>query len=66
MHISTGAPWPLVGERTEGDLLVRMVYSNRVLQSVEIVEWQQGGYHFVNSGSGISPGVSRFSKRYWT
>jgi hypothetical protein len=54
VRISSGAPWPIVGERSEGDLIVRMIFSNRILQSVEIEEWQQGGFQFVETGAGIS------------
>jgi hypothetical protein len=54
VQISAGNPWPLVGERSEGDLIVRMIFSNRILQSVEIEEWQQGGFQFVETGAGVS------------
>jgi hypothetical protein len=54
VHVTSGSPWPIVGARTNGDLMVRMVFSGRSLQSVELERWHQGGYQFINTGSGIS------------
>lgn len=54
VHLSSGSPWPIIGERKDGDLLVRMIFSNRTLQSVQFEQWQQGGFNFINTGAGIS------------
>lgn len=54
VHIGSGSPWPIIGERKEGDILVRMIFSNRALQSVQLEQWQQGGFEFISTGAGIS------------
>ena len=54
VHLSSGSPWPIIGERKDGDLLVRMIFSNRTLQSVQFEQWQQGSFNFINTGAGIS------------
>ncbi|MFC1719939.1 hypothetical protein ACFL00_02215 [Pseudomonadota bacterium] len=52
--LSSGSPWPLVGERKNGDLLARLVFSDRVLQSLELDQWDQGAFRFVATSSGLS------------
>lgn len=54
VHLSSGSPWPLNGERRDGDVLVRMIFSDRVLQSVQLEQWQQGAFRFLDTGGGIS------------
>lgn len=54
VRLSSGSPWPIVGERQQGDLLVRMIFSGRVLQSVQVEQWDQGGFRFLDTGRGIS------------
>lgn len=31
-----------------------MIFSNRILQSVQLEQWQKNGFRFVNTGAGIS------------
>ena len=54
VRIGPGSPWPLVGNRVEGDLLVRMVFANRALQSVELEQWRQNGFQVLKTGAGIA------------
>jgi hypothetical protein len=64
IHLSSGAPWPLHGERSEGDLLVRMVFSDRVMQSMQLEQWQQGGYRFLDTGGGITGDNCRSTRQF--
>ena len=54
VRLGGGSPWPVIGERQEGDLLVRMVFANRALQSVGLEQWQQGGFKVLKTGAGIT------------
>lgn len=54
VRIGSGSPWPLIGNRVDGDLLVRMIFANRTLQSVELEQWRQGGFNVVKTGEGIA------------
>jgi len=62
VRIGSGSPWPLIGSRVDGDLLVRMVFANRVLQSVELEQWRQGTFEVQKTGAGIA-GNSCLQKR---
>ncbi len=33
---------------------MRMIFSNRMLQSVQLEQWQKGGFDFINTRAGIS------------
>ena len=54
VYLSSGSPWPLNGKRKQGDVLVRMVFSDRMLQSVQLEQWAQDGFRFIETGAGIS------------
>jgi hypothetical protein len=54
VNLGGGAPWQINGNRIEGDVLVRMIFSNRMLQSVQLEQWQQDGYNFIDTSAGIS------------
>lgn len=54
VHVSSGSPWPIIGQRTDGDILVRMIFSNRTLQSVTFEQWTGSGFDFINTGAGIT------------
>jgi len=54
VNLRPGAPWPIDGKREEGDLLVRMIFSNRTLQSVQLEQWHKDGFKFLDTGPGIS------------
>jgi hypothetical protein len=54
VYLSSGSPWPLNGERSEGDVLVRMIFSDRMLQSVQVEQWHKDGFRFIDTGAGIS------------
>ncbi len=54
VRLGPGSPWPLIGNRMDGDLLVRMVFANRTLQSVGLEQWRQGGFKVVKAGDGIT------------
>jgi hypothetical protein len=56
VRLGTGAPWPIVGQRVDGDLLVRMAFANQALQSVQLEQWRKGGFSVVKTGSGIAIG----------
>jgi hypothetical protein len=54
VRLGGGSPWPVIGKREEGDLLVRMVFANRALQSVGLEQWHQGGFNVLKTGAGIA------------
>jgi hypothetical protein len=54
VRIGSGSPWPLIGNRVDGDLLVRMVFANRALQFVELEQWRESGFMVVKTGNGIA------------
>jgi hypothetical protein len=56
VRIGEGAPWPVLGNRVNGDLLVRMAFANQALQSVQLEQWGQGGFSLVKSGAGVANG----------
>jgi hypothetical protein len=53
VRLGGGRPWQVIGNRVDGDLLLRMVFANRALHSVEVEQWGQGHFKVVKSGSGI-------------
>jgi len=54
VRLGGGAPWPVIGKRVEGDLLVRMAFANQALQSVGLEQWQGGGFKVLKTGAGIT------------
>jgi len=54
VRLGGGSPWPVIGKREDGDLLVRMVFANRALQLVELEQWRQGGFMVLKTGAGIT------------
>ena len=62
VRLGGGSPWPIIGARMEGDLLVRMVFANQALQSVGLEQWHQGGFSILKTGAGIA-GESCLRKR---
>lgn len=62
VRLGGGSPWPVIGKREEGDLLVRMVFANRVLLSVGLEQWHQNGFTVLKTGAGIA-GESCLQKR---
>lgn len=62
VRLGSGSPWPVIGNRVDGDLLVRMVFANRTLQSVGLEQWSQGGFKVLKTGAGIA-GDSCLEKR---
>jgi len=59
VSIGQGAPWPVVGSRVAGDLLVRMVFAKQALQSVMLEKWGKDGFSVVQSGTGVVNGSCR-------
>jgi len=59
VRIGQGAPWPVLGSRVAGDLLVRMIFANQALQSVMLEEWGKDGFSVVQSGKGVVNGSCR-------
>ena len=64
VRIGEGAPWPIVGYRVEGDLLVRMVFANQALQSVQLEQWRQGGFSFIQTDAGIAGDACRQKREF--
>jgi len=54
VRLGGGAPWPVIGMRVEGDLLVRMAFANQALQSVGLEQWQGDGFKVLKTGAGIT------------
>lgn len=54
LSLGSGVPWwRLKGERTEGDLSVRMNFNGGSLDLVEILEWQEDAFEVVQSLPGL-------------
>ena len=54
--IGPGAPWTLNGQRTPGDLLVRMNFDRGRLGTVEVSRWGDGGFTTLESIRGSLEG----------
>lgn len=54
VRLGGGAPWPVIGKRVEGDLLVRLAFANSALQSVSLEQWREGGFKVLKTGAGIT------------
>lgn len=54
--IGRGAPWTLNGQRTRGDLLVRMNFDRGRLGAVEVSRWGDGGFTTLESIRGSLEG----------
>lgn len=44
VRVKSGTPWPIYGNRTDGDLLVRMNFAGGALSSVGIGRWNGNGF----------------------
>lgn len=54
VRLGSGTPWwRLMGERTSGDVLVRMNFKNGRLNSVEVAEWQFGKFEVLQDLPGL-------------
>ncbi len=43
VQVESGAPWPMHGNRTAGDILIRVGYAGGTLSSLELKVWASGG-----------------------
>lgn len=56
-RLGSGSPWWQVqGERTDGDILVRMNFNGSALESVEVTEWQFNSFQLVQEFPGLGSG----------
>ena len=61
VRVTTGAPWPVRGGRTDDDLLMRVDYSEGAISAVEIKRWVgdgQGGGTFQSVATYGGPGAA--------
>ena len=61
VRVTTGAPWPVQGGRTDDDLLVRVDYSLGAISGVEVKRWVgdgEGGGSFQSVATYGGPGAS--------
>lgn len=49
--VRSGNPWPIYGDRTLNDLLIRMDFTAGMLSSVEFKKWDGSGYALIGSES---------------
>ena len=49
VHVTSGSPWPVHGDRTNGDLMVHMSFEGEEISQFEIARWNDGTYETFES-----------------
>ena len=56
VQVCSGNPWPIHGQRSDGDLLVHMNFTQGALSSVEFKHWETGSGFQIDATATIQPG----------
>jgi hypothetical protein len=58
VRVRSGAPWPIEGDRTAGDLAVRVSYTAGVLSRAELFVWDGFGFRSAGGAASGGPGCT--------